>query len=280
MAVSAIVKDGQLVETTSQTATGSTAASATVSEKNGYDKDAFMQILVAQMKYQDPLAPTSNTEYINQYATFSQVEQLQNMAQTMDLSRASSYVGQTVQISATDEKGNEKVVEGFVDFVKYESGKAFLSIDGDLYPADKVTAVIEPEYNAAFQMANAFADSMNRLPVLSNLTLADKDTVLYLESLYAAFTPYQQTFVDKSYVEMLKTYVDAIKGMIADSEAADKAKAEADAVTEDEAKTNEASEAAAVEESAEAAAPESSTEDSSSLSDEELDELLTDQDTV
>ena len=28
------------------------------------DKDDFLQLLVAQMKYQDPLQPASNTEYV------------------------------------------------------------------------------------------------------------------------------------------------------------------------------------------------------------------------
>ena len=85
MGVSAVVKNGEIQETASQ----SSVKQATTS-KNGMDKEAFLQLLVAQMKYQDPLEPTSNTEYISQYATFSQVEQMQNMSATLELSRASS----------------------------------------------------------------------------------------------------------------------------------------------------------------------------------------------
>ncbi len=56
--VSAIIKDGKVTNLDSST------TSSTNSMPSGYDKDAFMKILVAQMKYQDPLQPTSNTEYI------------------------------------------------------------------------------------------------------------------------------------------------------------------------------------------------------------------------
>ena len=56
MAIMAPVKDGQIVETQSQTS----LKNQTTSEKNGMDKDAFLQLLVAQMQYQDPLEPTSN----------------------------------------------------------------------------------------------------------------------------------------------------------------------------------------------------------------------------
>ena len=98
--VDAVVKDGQVVESASQ----SSVKKATKS-KNGVDKDAFLQLLVAQMKYQDPLEPTSNTEFISQYAQFSQVEQMQNMAATMELTRASSMVGKLVTVESTNSSG-------------------------------------------------------------------------------------------------------------------------------------------------------------------------------
>ena len=75
MSLVAPVKDGKVVETNSQ----SSMEKAKKSSSGGMDKEAFLQLLVAQMRYQDPLEPTSNTEFVSQYAQFSQVEQLQNM---------------------------------------------------------------------------------------------------------------------------------------------------------------------------------------------------------
>lgn len=240
MAVGAIVQDGKLVETASQASTKS--AAETSSAPDGYDKDAFLQLLVAQMKYQDPLEPTSNTEYISQYATFSQVEQLQNMAGAMELTRASSYVGQTVQISTTDSKGAEKLVEGVVDYVKYENNKAYVSVGGNLYSADDISAVIDQEYNTAVNLANMFADTMNKLPTLSDLTLADQQAVADLEEGYAALNSYQKSFIDSSYVELLDQYIERMKEMIADAEKA----AEAEKATQEKEaieKTQETAEA-------------------------------------
>ncbi|MCQ2080707.1 MAG: flagellar hook capping protein [Lachnospiraceae bacterium] len=225
MAVSAIVKDGSIVETAAQT---STEASKNVKANNGYDKDAFMQLLVAQMKYQDPLEPTSNTEYISQYATFSQVEQLQNMAGTMELSRASTMVGKTVEISTTTAKGEDKLVEGIVDYVKYEGNKAYVSVNGDLYPADQVTAVIDETYNTAYNLANKLAEAINSLPRLSELTLNDLEAVSTLVEGFDNMTVYQQSFLDKSYQDLLKQYSDRMEElvMIAEKEAESKAEAE------------------------------------------------------
>ena len=95
------VKDGQIVETGSQ----NSLKKANAGDKNSMDKDAFLQLLVAQMQYQDPLEPTSNTEFISQYAQFSQVEQMQNMAGTTELARATSLVGKEVYVKTTDSAG-------------------------------------------------------------------------------------------------------------------------------------------------------------------------------
>jgi flagellar basal-body rod modification protein FlgD len=47
--------------------------------KGALGKDAFLQLLVAQLKNQDPLAPQDGKEMAAQLAQFSSVEQLQNM---------------------------------------------------------------------------------------------------------------------------------------------------------------------------------------------------------
>lgn len=202
MAVSAVINDGKFVESASQASVESSSKAA-----GSYSKDDFLQLLVAQMKYQDPLEPADNTEYITQYATFSQVEQMQNMAASMNLSRASAMVGHLVQVSVEDANGNPKTVEGMVDFVTYENNKAFVSIDGNLYSADSVTAIIDAEYSVALELANSFANSMNKLPKLEELTLGDQETIENLRGGYNALSSYQQSFIDKSYVELLEKYV-------------------------------------------------------------------------
>ena len=54
-------------------------------------KDAFLQLLVTQMKYQDPLDPQDNGEYLAQLAQFSALEQMTNVAD--GLGEVSKLVG-------------------------------------------------------------------------------------------------------------------------------------------------------------------------------------------
>ena len=212
MSVGAIVKDGQIQETASQSSVQK------ASSNNGMDKDAFLQLLVAQMKYQDPLEPTSNTEYISQYATFSQVEQMQNMAASMELSRASSMVGKLVNVETTNSNGETKQIQGMVEYVTYENNKAYVSIDGTLYSADDVVAVVDETYQDAYDLAITFAGAMEELPLFEELTLSDKEAVSVLQQGYNSMTAYQQSFISKADVEKLQQYVARIAQLEAEAE--------------------------------------------------------------
>ncbi len=46
------------------------------SDPQNVNKDAFLQLLVAQLKNQDPLNPVDNQNFLAQLATFSSLEQL------------------------------------------------------------------------------------------------------------------------------------------------------------------------------------------------------------
>ncbi|MDE6313141.1 MAG: hypothetical protein K2M46_05905 [Lachnospiraceae bacterium] len=143
MAISVAVVDGKIQET----ASSGSNISDTKDSGSKLGKDAFLQLLVTQMKYQDPLDPQDNSEYVAQLATFSQLEELQNMSNTLQVSQASSLVGETVIMKTkSNVTGETTYVAGTVDFVSIENGKAYLSINGDKYSIDDLDKVVDGAY--------------------------------------------------------------------------------------------------------------------------------------
>ncbi len=217
MGVSAIIEDGVITNGVSTTSKASGKSDSTLG------KDDFLQLLVAQMKYQDPLEPTSNTEYIAQYATFSEVEQMQNMSQSMDLSRASGLVGQTVQITTTSDSGVESTIMGKVDYVKYENGKALVAIDEELYSLDDVTYVCDEKYLVAYEMASTLVGNVAKLPEVDKVSLSDKDAITEVLEAYDAMDDYQKTFVAQSVKDKIEEYREKLDQVVkAAEETADK----------------------------------------------------------
>lgn len=198
------VEDGKIMETASQTS----LKKANSSSNNGMDKDAFLQLLVAQMQYQDPLEPTSNTEYISQYAQFSQVEQIQNMAASTNLARASALVGETVYVKTTTSSGESKYVEGKVDYVVFENNKAYLSIDESLYSMDDLDTIVDLEYKKAFDKAYDFTLSLNKLPKPTGIDLSYKDKIEKMIEIYEGMNDYEKSFLAKDTVERYEKYVE------------------------------------------------------------------------
>lgn len=89
----------------------SSAASALsgVPANQNLDKEAFLQLLVTQLKNQDPLSPMDNTEFVAQLAQFSSLEQLSNMnsslqsnalvTQSMNNSVMAGLIGKNIRAS-------------------------------------------------------------------------------------------------------------------------------------------------------------------------------------
>ena len=131
-----------------QSSSSNTTLNSTSSKKSNsaLDKDSFLQLLVAQMKYQDPLEPASNTEYIAQLATFSQVEELQNVSQSMTNAQANGLMGKTVVIKTTSDAGVESYVGGTVERVVDQDGKTYLGVNGKLYDVNDLDSVVDSTF--------------------------------------------------------------------------------------------------------------------------------------
>ncbi|RBY86069.1 flagellar hook capping FlgD N-terminal domain-containing protein [Blastococcus sp. TF02A-26] len=122
-------------------------ATTTVERKGQNNKDMFLQLLVAQMRYQDPSNPASTTEFMSQTATFTQVEKLEELAkqnaELVTLQRslsAGALVGRNV--TWTDETGSSQ--SGTVSSVRFFAGEPVAVVGGKEVPFGRMTEVSQP----------------------------------------------------------------------------------------------------------------------------------------
>ena len=91
------------------------------------DKDAFLKLLITQMKYQDPLNPMDDREFLGQMAQFTALEQMQNLNKAYLFTQAYSLIGKSVYSYYLDPTFNEYVeVAGMVSAVTTKNGEAYL----------------------------------------------------------------------------------------------------------------------------------------------------------
>ncbi|RLV56472.1 flagellar hook capping protein [Aeromicrobium phragmitis] len=111
------------------TATSSTAAAP----EPATDKQMFLELLVAQLRYQDPLNPTDSADFLAQTAQFSTLESIQQLTSyTGELLAsqlafgASALVGRKVSYADSD----GETVSGTVEQVTFGSTGPRLTVDG------------------------------------------------------------------------------------------------------------------------------------------------------
>jgi len=110
----------------------------------GLGRDAFMQLLLAQLRNQDPLKPMEDRDFIAQLAQFNVLEQMQALNEavqtlvlTQGLTEGSSLIGK--RIKATGQEG--ATVEGVVSAASVSQGRVLLHIGDKSVPLIQVVEV-------------------------------------------------------------------------------------------------------------------------------------------
>ena len=147
-----------------------TAASATTDSfanpSSALNQADFLQLLVAQMQYQDPMDPQSDTDMAAQLAQFTSLQQATQTTSSLAMMQATSLVGSTVTLQVNSTESTSGVVTGVV----VSNNTPEITVGGTNYQLSQVTAITPPNATAnasADNAANAAADSAGT-PTSSN----------------------------------------------------------------------------------------------------------------
>ena len=108
------------------------------------NSETFLNLLVAEMTNQDPLEPTSNTEFVTQMAQFTSLQYAQDSSTYAQANYAASLVGKTA--TASKMEGSQHILEtGVVESVVKNGDSYTVSINGKNFDISKITSVEAPK---------------------------------------------------------------------------------------------------------------------------------------
>lgn len=132
-------------------------------------KNDFLNLMVTQLRYQDPLNPTDDKEFIGQMAQFSSLEQMQNMNTSLSSVKAFNLIGKHVSASVVDPVTKQtKAVTGEVTSVKMDKGNASVIVNGQDIPIDQIT-----------DATNGFGSAQSNISQFTNLIGYNVDGAVY-----------------------------------------------------------------------------------------------------
>ena len=97
----------------------------------------FLKLLVAQIQYQDPMNPQSDTQMAAQLAQFTGLQQSAQSSSSLAMIQANSLVGSTVTVKVDSTTSASGVVTGVV----MNNGAPQITINGTNYGLNQVTSV-------------------------------------------------------------------------------------------------------------------------------------------
>tara|TARA_B100001971_G_scaffold212156_1_gene241510 strand:- start:4110 stop:4538 length:429 start_codon:yes stop_codon:yes gene_type:complete len=111
-------------------------------------QDEFLQLLVTQMRNQDPMKPMSDTEFIAQMAQFSNLEQTKAMSsdiaqlrQSNAFTQATALMGKQVRLLSDE----DTFTKGIVTDLTVKDGEVSLIVNGKPYELGQVVSVNSEE---------------------------------------------------------------------------------------------------------------------------------------
>jgi len=120
----------------------SVAQAVGASSGNLVSEQAFLQLLVTQLKNQDPTNPADPTQFVSQLASFSSLEQMTqlntNMTQVLDNS-VTGLIGKTVTV--TDPTQSSGFTSGTVSGIVYYANGPAVNINGQNYALSDIQNV-------------------------------------------------------------------------------------------------------------------------------------------
>ena len=135
----------ELVNMQSNTAVNKAKEQAANGASQELDGDAFLMLMLEQLKNQDPMDPMDNSEMLAQQAQFTQLTELQKLNESIStnnmIQQANDLVGKTVQI--VDPNNTSRLITGVVSSANFTNGTATVTVNGKEYPLGLVAAITD-----------------------------------------------------------------------------------------------------------------------------------------
>ena len=126
--------------TSSSAASSASSAASATNTLSSLSQSDFLQLLIAQMKNQDPTSPTSATDFMTELADFSTVEGMTSLNSSFTLQnmeQSANLIGKTVDY--TDASG--KAASGAVSSVVMNNGQVQLDINNTDVNLSQLTGI-------------------------------------------------------------------------------------------------------------------------------------------
>lgn len=161
--------------------TEQSTAAKTNTAKNTLDKDAFLKLLLTELRYQDPMEPVKDKEFMAQMASFSSLEQMtnlntsfgklssnitNNLLPNLMLQQSSAMIGKEVSYedpAQTDSVEILPLLTGIVESVVIKEGIPYYVIGEQEITMSKVAKIGDQSTSVDQQLLLAILDRLDQL---------------------------------------------------------------------------------------------------------------------